>query len=193
MEKNRNLSAWTEAGYELFAHEGLDGLQVERLARILQLNKSGFYHYFGDLEGFCAQLLNLHKKKVNVFVEGLTEITTLDPGYLFHLINHAATVMFQVQLVRNPNNNFLYAASEMADEKVNAAIRALWCEYFNLPVDTELGIRYYMIVRDVFYTRVSFQNLNYTFLHNLITDVKAILDESAIVNHSDLTDLEIPS
>ena len=52
MEKHKNSSVWTEEGYRLFAKEGLDGIQVERLARILSLNKSGFYHYFGDLEGF---------------------------------------------------------------------------------------------------------------------------------------------
>jgi AcrR family transcriptional regulator len=53
MEKAKNSSAWTEVGYALFAEEGLDGIQVERLARILKLNKSGFYHYFRDLDGYC--------------------------------------------------------------------------------------------------------------------------------------------
>ena len=67
MEKHKNSAAWTEVGYDLFAHEGLDGIQVERLARILQLNKSGFYHYFGDLEGFCMELFALHKKSCAVF------------------------------------------------------------------------------------------------------------------------------
>jgi len=85
--------------------------------------------------------------------------------------------MFQVQLIRNTNNHFLYAASEMVDRKVQSAIRELWCDYLNIPSDTSLGIRYYAIVRDMFYTRISFQNLNYTFLHKLVTDAKSIMDE----------------
>jgi len=177
MEKHKNSAGWTEAGYNLFAREGLDGLQVERLARILQLNKSGFYHYFGDLEGFCMELLELHKKKVDDFVDEVYGIKRLDPDYLHLVISHAQTVMFQVQLIRNTNNHFLYAASEMVDRKVQVAIRELWCDYLNIPSDTDLGIRYYAIVRDMFYTRISFQNLNYTFLHNTVADAKSIMDE----------------
>ena len=177
MEMHKNSAGWAEAGYKLFAREGLDGIQVERLARILQLNKSGFYHYFGDLEGFCLELLELHKKKIDDFVEEVYGIKKLDPDYLHLIINHAQTVMFQVHLIRNTNNHFLYAASEMVDKKVEVAIRKLWCDYLNIPSDTDLGIRYHAIVRDMFYTRISFQNLNYTFLHNMITDAKSILDE----------------
>ena len=177
MEKHKNSAVWTEAGYNLFAHEGLDGIQVERLARILQLNKSGFYHYFGDLEGFCMELLELHKKKVSVFYTGGRWNKKLDPDYLHLLISHTETVMFQVQLTRNPSNHFLYAASEMVDQKVQVAVRQLWCDYLDVPSDTDLGMRYYAIVRDMFYTRISFQNLNYTFLHDMVTDAKTIMDE----------------
>jgi len=177
MEKHKNSVGWTEAGYNLFAREGLDGIQVERLARILQLNKSGFYHYFGDLEGFCMELIELHKKKIDAFVEEVRGIKRLDPDYLHLVITHAKTVMFQVQLIRSPSDHFLYAASEMVDQKVQVAIRQLWCDYLDIPGDTDLGMRYYAIVRDMFYTRLSFQNLNYTFLHNTVTDAKSIMDE----------------
>ena len=177
MEKHKNLAGWTEAGYNLFAREGLDGIQVERLARILQLNKSGFYHYFGDLEGFCMELLELHKKKVNAFVEEVYGIKKLDPDYLHLVISHAGMVMFQVQLIRTPSNHFLYAANEMIDQKVRDAVREMWCDYLDIRADTDLGIRYYAMVRDMFYTRISFQNLNYTFLHNMVTDAKSIMDE----------------
>jgi AcrR family transcriptional regulator len=177
MEKHKNSAGWTEAGYNLFAREGLEGIQVERLARILQLNKSGFYHYFGDLEGFCMELLELHKKKINTFVEEVYGIKKLDPEYLHLVISHAQAVMFQVQLIRTPNNHFLYAATELIDQKVQGAIRELWCDYLDIPRDSDLGIRYYAMVRDVFYTRISFQNLNYTFLHNMIAEAKSIMDE----------------
>ena len=39
------------------------------------------------------------------------------------------------------------------------------------------GMRYYAIVRDMFYTRITFQNLNYTFLHNLVEDARTIMNE----------------
>ena len=79
---------WTEEGYCLFAKEGLYGIQVERLARILSLNKSGFYHYFGDLEGFCSALVQLHKKKVGEFLQEVAVTKKLDPDYLHLLIKY---------------------------------------------------------------------------------------------------------
>lgn len=177
MEKHKNSTVWAEAGYDLFAHDGMDGIQIERLARILQLNKSGFYHYFGDLEGFYVELLKLHKQKINLFVAEACELKTLDPDYLNLVVRHASLIMFQVQLVRNPNNLFFYNASEMFDEKLGGAVRQLWCDYLDVPGDSDLGIRYLAIVRDMFYTRVGFQTLTYTFLHNIVASAKAIMDE----------------
>jgi len=177
MEKHKNSDAWTEAGYGVFAREGLNGIQVERLARILQLNKSGFYHYFGDLEGFCAELLNAHKKKTDQFVQELSDIKRLDPDCLHLVINNRVTIMFQVQLTRSQSNYLLYAASELVDKKIEIAMRELWCDYMEIPYHSDLALRYYAIVRDMFYTRISFQNFNYTFLHDQVAGAKAILDE----------------
>ena len=66
--------AWLEVGYSLFAAEGPDGIQIERMARILQLNKSGFYHYFGDLEGYHHELLRLHRLKTESYFKEITGI-----------------------------------------------------------------------------------------------------------------------
>jgi AcrR family transcriptional regulator len=171
MEKARNSSLWTEVGYELFAKEGLDGIQVERLARILQLNKSGFYHYFGDLEGYCAELIKMHMVKV-----GLKKI---DPDYLHLLIDHGSTVMFQVQLTRHKVSYAFYQVSEKVDQLVNVALCSLWNQFLGINGHPDLAMRYYYIVRDMFYTRISFQNLNYQFLHNFVTEAKALIDEIA--------------
>ena len=73
MEKAKTSLLWATAGYELFANEGLEGIQVERLARILQLNKSGFYHYFADLEGFCQELIQLHRRKIDLLLSEVRE------------------------------------------------------------------------------------------------------------------------
>jgi len=176
MEKQKNSSVWTEEGYRLFAKEGLYGIQVERLARILSLNKSGFYHYFGDIEGYCSALVKLHVDKVGEFLQEVAVTKKLDPDYLHLLLKHREMIMFQVQLTRNSGNNSFYAASEIVDLKVSEGVRQLWCDYLEVSVNSDFGIRYYAIVRDMFYTRIPFQNLNFTFLHNLVTDAKKIMN-----------------
>ena len=177
MEKQKKSSVWTEEGYCLFAKEGLYGIQVERLARILSLNKSGFYHYFGAVEGFYSALVQLHKKKVGEFLEEVAVTKKLDPDYLHLLIKYRDVVMFQMQLTRNSSNNSLHDASEIVDQSVSHAVRQLWYDYLDVPDDSDLGMRYYAIVRDMFYTRITFQNLNYTFLHNLVEDARTIMNE----------------
>ncbi|HEY5747993.1 MAG TPA: TetR/AcrR family transcriptional regulator [Chryseolinea sp.] len=177
MEKLKNLSLWTEEGYHLFAREGLDGIQIERLARIVQLNKSGFYHYFGDLEGYCAELTKLHHQKVKVFLDGIRHLKALDPDYLHLLVEHTTTVMFQVQLTRTKDRYSFYNTSELIDLKVNAAVQKLWNDFLGNRHSADLTIRYYYIVRDMFYTRISFQNFTYAFLHELVTDAKVLIDQ----------------
>ena len=54
------INRWIEAGYEIFAHEGPEGVQIEKLARKVGLNKSGFYHYFSDRDVFFTRLLEYH-------------------------------------------------------------------------------------------------------------------------------------
>ncbi|HMG91384.1 MAG TPA: TetR/AcrR family transcriptional regulator [Chryseolinea sp.] len=122
MEKSNNFSLWIELGYDLFAKEGLDGIQVERLSRILKLNKSGFYHYFGDMEKYCAELVKLHNKKVDDFLGEVSEIKNLDPDYLLLLIKHAQEGMFQVQLTREKKSYSFYQISEEIEQKVNLAV-----------------------------------------------------------------------
>jgi len=177
MEKASKSSLWTEEGYELFAAEGLDGIQVERLSRILQLNKSSFYHYFVDMEGFCHELIQLHRKKIDLLLLDVLEIKKLDPDYLLLLVRYTSTVMFQVQLTRNKDQYSFYDASTEIDLRVSHGVRHLWVDYLGSNANSEHVMRYYDFVRDMFYTRVSFRNFNFQFLYNLITDAKVLIDQ----------------
>lgn len=168
---------WLEAGYELFANEGKQGIQIERLARIIQLNKSGFYHYFSDLAGFCGELVKLHEEKADQFLLAISKITKLDPDYLLLLVENTSMVMFQVQLVRDKGNRSFYEASQLIDGKVNSALSQIWGDFLEVDAESDLTLRYYTIVRDMFYVRVSFQNLDYQFLHNIAADAKKLVSQ----------------
>jgi hypothetical protein len=145
----------------------------------LKLNKSGFYHYFGDLEGFCTQLVALHHSKVDLFLNGIEQCKQLDPDYLLLLAKHATTVMFQVQLTRNNDHYFFYQTSEAVDRRVNNTIHKLWSDYIGGQHSHDIMIRYFSVVRDMFYTRISFSNLNYQFLHDFAVNAKGLIDQIA--------------
>ena len=155
MFKSKHASVWTEQGYSLFAEDGLDGMQVERPARILQLNKSGFYHYFGDMEVFCAELLRLHEQKADDFYKEIRYIKTIDPEYFQKVVEHKLTMMFQVQLYHTKSKPAYYNLAEMIDEKEGPILQHVWNEYLGFGDNADLAIRYFIIVRDMAYRRIS--------------------------------------
>jgi len=48
---------WIELGYKLFAELGDTGINVEKMARILKVNKSSFYWHFKTRKIFIEQLI----------------------------------------------------------------------------------------------------------------------------------------
>src|SRR5918995_586678 len=110
--ENNNIFAWAETGYDLFAHDGLEGMQVERLARIVNLNKSGFYHYFGDLDGYLEFLLAMHERKLEIYFDEVKRTKTIDPEYLHLLIKYKVPTLFHMQLLRMRDRPEFYKVAE---------------------------------------------------------------------------------
>jgi len=177
MERNKNSSSWLEEGYQLFAHEGMEGIQVERLARILCLNKSGFYHYFGDIEGYCSELIGLHEKKAHDYLRELRTINSIDPDYFGLLIRYKVPAMFQVQVLRDKRNTQFYNVAEYIDNLEDGLVQTLWSKYLGLEERPNLALRYFKIVRDVFYARISFDNFDKEYLRNLFTETKEVMQQ----------------
>lgn len=174
MGKANNSSVWKEAGYTLFAEEGPEGIQVERLARILQLNKSGFYHYFGDLEIYIKELVKLHQQKTEIYLSDLLLIKNIDPDYLHLAVEHKTPIMFHLNLIRANNPSFSSVA-ERINQREASLLCEMWTQYLGRHESPSLAIRSFGIVRDMFYARLSFQNFNYPFLHNLMTQAKIVM------------------
>ena len=177
MEKAKNSSIWTEAGYDLFAEEGIAGIQVERLARILNLNKSGFYHYFGDLDGYCEELIKLHKRKADLYLADVANVKSIDPDYLLVLVQHKIPCLFHLQLIRSKNNLLFYKTAEQIDQQEDVLVGELWSEYLGIQDHPALAIRYFNIVRDMLYARISSKNFDYHTLHTLMAEAKAVMQQ----------------
>ena len=47
---------WINLGYKLFSEQGVTGINVEKMARKLKVNKSSFYWYFKTKKEFIQQL-----------------------------------------------------------------------------------------------------------------------------------------
>ncbi|HEX6223516.1 MAG TPA: TetR/AcrR family transcriptional regulator [Chryseolinea sp.] len=183
MEKGKNSSAWTEAGYTIFAEEGMAGIQVERLARMLNLNKSGFYHYFGDVDGFCDELISLHKEKAKLFLADVATVKSIDPDYLMVCVKHKKEVMVHLQLLRHQGNPLFSATAEKIDQEENFLLCDHWTHYLGIHDNPSLAMRYFKLVRDMLYARISVKHLEYPFLHKSMMEAKAVMQQMMEAGH----------
>lgn len=165
---------WIEKGYEIFAEEGPDGLLIERLARILNLNKSGFYHYFGDRDTFIEQLLKRHQALANELIEEYKLIDEFDPGFIKAMLKFKNAVLFHMQLVRYRQIGVFYNCYHKINVHVDKAAVRTFSKFIGLGNNPELAHKYFMQARDMFYSRVTRENLNEEFLRELIYEVREV-------------------
>jgi AcrR family transcriptional regulator len=176
MAKENSTTKWLETGYMLFACEGPDGIQIERIARILGLNKSSFYHYFGTLEVFYEMMIQYHYAMTDIALKEAQEAETLDPAYLDIIVKHKIPFMFQMQLNRHKKIALFAKACSKVNQKIDQSLILLWKKHLN-HTNEDLSLLCLSFIRDTFYARISFENFNYHLLHELACGAKRIVEK----------------
>lgn len=101
MIANGSSLKWVETGYVLFAESGPEGIQVEKMARILKANKSGFYHYFGDKEIYFSDLAEYHDQMGKNFAKEVEKLNSFEPGYIDLLLKYKIQLFAQMQMKKH--------------------------------------------------------------------------------------------
>lgn len=164
---------WMDTGYAVFSEEGPFGIQIERLARELGKNKSGFYHFFGDRENFIELLMKEHLGRLDLLSYQIRRIKHFDPEYLDFLMANRETVLFQMQLVRNRENPLFGNTMEQFSARVTSAVLPVWSNYLGTSV-TVSG-KLWGIIRDTFYSRVTSDSFNFEWMSELSKEVKNLI------------------
>jgi hypothetical protein len=89
-----------------------------------------------------------------------------------------------MQSIRNKQYEAFYKVAERIDQVEDVILRQLWSDYLGIQDKPDLAIRYLNIVRDMFYTRITFENFDFPFLHSLFTETKIVLQQ---ISESNLT------
>lgn len=172
--KKGNIQNWTDAGYSLFSSQGPSVIQIERLARVLGKNKSGFYYFFSDRESFLECLMKEHGARMNYLTDQIRSIRFFDPEYLHLLIEHKETFFFQVQLVRNQETELYNTTRNVFNSRISAAVLPVWSDYLDAPV--ELADKLWGMTRDTLYCRATVNNFGFDWLREFIREAKYIVD-----------------
>ncbi len=185
MKKDKSYEKWIEGGYNLLAHEGLEGVQIEKLARIVGLNKSGFYHYFSDRDGFLKQLMQYHEGIATALAVDISQVHNIDPEFIHVLLKYNLPVIVHMQLVRNRNNNILQLGFESVNAMVDPTVVPLWADFIGLTNNHDLAYRHYIQIRDMFYSRITLENMNYEYLISMLMEARAVVRDVLKMNELD--------
>lgn len=166
---------WIEAGYELFAFEGPDSLQVEKLAKKIGLNKSGFYHYFGDHEVFISKVLDYHCFLAEKFRINITELTQFDPDYYELLIKYRLTLFVQMQLRRHPDERNFQEVFRKIAVLNDKALVSLLSNHLGIPGEHDLTLELWDLIRDSFYMQLTHNNLEIELSRKTVDKVRKIV------------------
>jgi AcrR family transcriptional regulator len=181
MSKNNSEKIWIEAGYNQFAVEGLEGIQVERLAKITGLNKSGYYHYFGDRETYLEKLMKHHLQLAVAYTNELKAIKQFDPEYMELLIRYSKEMMFTTQLVRYRHLRLLEKTHELMNEMIDPVLSNLFADFIDFKDYAEFSTKYFNQVRYMFHARITPERLNYEYLRDFMYQARELAQQAVAI------------
>lgn len=166
---------WIRAGYEILSTEGINGIKIERLARNMRLNKSGFYYYFGGMKSYMKSLLEHHIHTAGEVAKGISACENIDPDLLLLVIKHKTFFLVESELVlKSKSQHDIHISSESA-KIINQQLLQLWQKKSASPAETQVALAYLDIACRFFYSYIHAENINYEFLHTLVTETRNIL------------------
>lgn len=171
------IETWIKAGYKILGAEGVDGIKIERLARILKLNKSGFYYYFGTMESFLNSLLQYHIRHAQTIATEIGNCNNIDPDLLHLIVKHKGFFLVESQLLAKGKASHIKCDVDEAGLIINKALLQLWQNTGELPGNPTVLLDYFNILRHFIYSRIATETINYEYLHALAVETKGVLEK----------------
>lgn len=172
------IETWVKAGYKLLGTEGPEGIKIERLARILGLNKSGFYYYFKTMEAFLVHLLEYHVEIAHRVASEIGECETIDPDLLRLMLRQKFFFLVESQLLVRSGLAHAGATADEAGAIITKELILLWRRNNEGPTDAEAAEAYLNIIRHFIYARIDAANITYEFLRDLIDETKKVVEKA---------------
>ena len=170
-----NELPWIEAGYELFSQFGPDALKIERLSKKTGISKSSFYHHFADISIFSERLLSYHLHRANIMAQRASFCRNMVPDMAELIVDMKSEILFNRQLRIHRSNMAYQLCFERAVTIVEDALLVLWADMLGLNDQKRIAQNILNVARDVFYHRMTNENLNYEWVVSFIDEIKVFL------------------
>lgn len=181
---------WIKAGYKLLGTEGPEGIKIERLARLLNLNKSGFYYYFRTMEGFLKNLLQYHVHMAEGVAAEIARCESIDPDLVDLVVRNKQFFLAESQLLIKSRLAHTGYQVDEAGKIITNELLSLWRRNKVAPGDTAAALAYLNIIRHFIYARIDADNITSEFLHDLAVETKKTFEKVTTDRHVSSHDAE---
>lgn len=175
--KGKNKQDWLEKGYQMISENGFTKANVESIARIVNKNKSSFYHYFGDWEGFEEALLAYHLSLAEEFALKINQCENIMPDMVNVFIDHKADIFFHKQLRINRGKPHYKKCFESVHNIFENAILEKWQFFLNLENHSFLAAKILVLLSENFLLKITYESYTYDWLYNYLLDVAKLVDD----------------
>ena len=171
------IETWIKAGYKILGAEGVDGIKIERLAKTLKLNKSGFYYYFGTMEFYLKSVLQYHLECAHSIGTEIADCKNIDPDLLNLIVKYKTFFLVESQLLGKCKLPHVRHDVDEAGQIINKAFLQLWQNTEGLSGDPAVMLDYLNILHHFLYSRIATETINYENLHALAVETRAVLEK----------------
>ncbi|GAB3226605.1 TetR/AcrR family transcriptional regulator [Algoriphagus aestuariicola] len=167
--KRGSIQNWIDKGYGIFASEGLSSIQIERIARSMKKNKSGFYYFFKDRESFIDALMSEHLSRLDSLTYQIREASDFQPDFF---LDHKEVFFFQIQLVKNREVELFDEVLNHFNTRIAAAIIPIWSDYLESSI--EVADKLWGLTRDAIFCRARQESFTQDWLLGLMAEAKLV-------------------
>jgi len=171
---------WILAGYELFAKEGPKGLKIEVMSRMVNKNKSSFYHHFADLEVFTEFMLKYHLEKAKIIAERGSNCKNVIPQLINLFLEFKEDLFFNRQLRINRNDIEFKDCFEKTSKLVGDAMAGIWGEAIGLADNSSLAKIILSLSMDNFFLQITEETFSREWFSTFMDDINELVREFKI-------------
>ncbi|NRB47931.1 MAG: TetR/AcrR family transcriptional regulator [Saprospiraceae bacterium] len=176
--KNKGKHQWIEKGYEAISEVGFTHVNIEFLARALNKNKSSFYYYFGDWDGFEEELLAHHYISGQVFAAEADSCKRIIPDMINLFLSNKNHIFFHKQLRIHRQKPKFKACFEAAYQMFEAAIIEQWASFLNMKEQPMLAGKILTLISENFLLQITHENFTYSWLKDYLFETSTLLTDT---------------
>ncbi|HET53915.1 MAG TPA: TetR/AcrR family transcriptional regulator [Ignavibacteria bacterium] len=174
-----NSEDWIKKGIELFSQGGIDALNVEKMATILNCTKGSFYHHFKSREDYIDQILEYYYKSRKNMLEMIGKLYNSPIEKLSRVLigvfknPRGLDFEFQLRKLAETNEKAKIQLNNLERERITyVSVLLNDCGTDNPQLRAEMIYHYYL----GWYQRNKFKNLSDQSLLDEVTKLSIIAD-----------------